>query len=103
MPKIQVMTESQYDSAMAKVPPSLLPKDEQVKRAGHTNTRDMFPGSGAGKGDANRVRNVDAYRKNYEEINWGHRPASNPQPGTVCESGEAGAVEERCTECGPSD
>ena len=32
--------------------------------------RDLFPGHGAGKGDADRS---PGWRNNYDEINWGNR------------------------------
>lgn len=32
-----------------------------------------FQPAGAGKGDADRTTNVEAFRTNYDEIDWGRR------------------------------
>jgi hypothetical protein len=41
------------------------------------NTRDIGLNHGCGKGDADRTDNVEAFRANYDEIDW-HRTPEPP-------------------------
>lgn len=53
-------------------------RHQRAKRARRGDR--SFQPSSAGKGDGDRTTDVDAYRANYDEINWGHgkRPKFRP-------------------------
>lgn len=42
--------------------------------------RDTGLSGAAGKGDAVRIANKPQYDKNFDQINWGHRPAPTTAP-----------------------
>lgn len=38
-----------------------------------SNSRNFGLSTGAGKGDKSRITDIAAYRRNFDEINWGPR------------------------------